>query len=456
MVGAMSDTRTTTEAPQPLTLYGYLAARHAQMLLADAAAQPTGPAAPTPDDATLAEAAQMVAHLDLSPAKLALLRASLASFDVEAAARRLTATQAQAMLAQWAGAARRARGARDARDALTVEALDALTPDAWVDFARWLLEQEGARLEPRPFSRHEGLVAWRAEQGQQQSERRLVVCAWRVEPGWPLLEDDLRRMAALTAGEPGAQLVIVTTAEATVGARLAAQRIGGGDVRFIDRPALAETLARLATAYQREQERTQGEAKTRAKAATAARKTLLAALATLDEQARAESSATKAAGRPAVRKAAAQVEQARRLAAQALIAWETLLAEWIAAFGERPARDGSLALDAEATVYSALAERADHLKKPLLDALRALAKTPGEGDLGYGPWRLAIGEELAARCSALHWRGRLVDPAQWQDYSQAVNDLALQEATRAENATAHAAARAERARSQLVERIGAL
>lgn len=453
----MTDARSTS--PAGATLRGYLAARHAQTLLeGDGATR--GELAP--DDATLTEAAQAVAGLTLAPAKLALLRASLAGFDVAAAAARLTASQAQGMLTptQPTAAGRRTRGADDT---LTVEALDALTPDAWADFARWLLEQEGARIEPRPFSRHVGLVAWHAEQSTGQGERRLVVCAWRLEAGeagpsgaqgWPLLEADLRRMAALAATEPETQLVIVTTAEATVGARLAAQSIG--HTRIIDRTALAETLAGLATAYQREQERAQDEAKTRAKAASAARKKLLATLTAIDETAQAEPNMHKAAGRPAVRKAAAQVEQARRLAAQALMAWETLLTEWGAAFGERPARDGSLPLTAEATVYGELAERADHLKKPLLDALRALAKAAGDGDLGYAAWRLAIGEELAARCSALRWRAQLVDPAQWQDYAEAVNDVALQEATRAENAATHAAARAERARAQLVERIGAL
>lgn len=455
----MTDARSTAQAGDALTLRGYLAARQAQTLLDGDSPAPNEP---TPGDAMLAEAAQAVADLALSPAKLALLRASLADFDVATAAMRLTARQAQAMLtpAQRAAGSRRARGADDA---LTVEALDALTPDAWADFARWLLEQEGARIEPRPFSRHAGLVAWRAEQSTEQGERRLVVCAWRLEPGeagssgahgWPLVEADLRRMAALTATEPETLLVIVTTAEATVGARLAAQSIG--HTRIIDRPALAETLAGLATAYQREQERAQDEAKARAKAASAARKKLLAALTAIEEAARVEPNTQKAAGRPAVRKAAAQVEQARRLAAQALMAWETLLAEWGAAFGERPARDGSLALTAEASVYSELAERADHLKKPLLDAIRALAKTAGDGDLGYAAWRMAIGEELAARCAALRWRAQLVDPAHWQDYAEAINDLALQEATRADNAGAHAAARAERARAQLVERIGAL
>ena len=455
----MTDARPALHAPAAPTLRGYLAARHAQSLLDGDANTPSGQAL---DDATLAEAAQAVARLTLSPAKLGLLRASLADFDVATTAARLTASQAQAMLEpdQLSTTSRRARRAEDA---LTVEALDALTPDAWADFARWLLEQEGARIEPRPFSRHAGLAAWRAEQSTEQGARRLVICAWRLEPGeplvigapsWSLLEDDLRRMAALTAAEPETQLVIVTTAEATVGARLAAQRIG--HTRIIDRPALAETLAGLATAYQREQERAQDEAKTRAKAASAARKKLLATLTAIDEAARAEPNAQKATGRPAVRKAAAQVEQARRLAAQALMAWETLLAEWGAAFGERPARDGSLSLTAEASAYSELAERADHLKKPLLDALRALAKAACDGDMGYAAWRLAIGEELAARCSALRWRAQLVDPAHWQDYAEAANDLALQEATRADNAATHAAARAERARAQLVERIGAL
>ena len=188
----------------------------------------------------------------------------------------------------------------------------------------------------------------------------------------------------------------------------------------------------------------------------AARKKLLAALTTLEEQASATPGAPKIAGRPAVRKASTQVEQAHRLAAQALIAWETLLVDWVAAFDERPARDGSLIFSAEPSVYTELAERADHLKKPLLDALRTLAKTPGEGDLGYAAWRLAVGEELAARCSALHWKARVVDPAQWQDFAAAVADRALQEASRAENAATHAAARAAAARSQLIERIGAL
>ncbi|HET9109888.1 MAG TPA: hypothetical protein VFN78_03585 [Ktedonobacterales bacterium] len=444
----MSDARKTTAPTAPLTLRQVLVARHAQAAIAAPEASAQEPAKTRENDnAVLAEAIRVVAGLDLPPEKLSLLRATLSQDDLITAARRVTLTQAQHALAATSG--RTFRRSRESEGALTAETLDALTPDAWAEFVRWLLEQEGARIEPRPFSQHEGLTAWRATQG----DHALVVCAWRVERGWPLLEEDLRRMAALAAGEPGTALVVVTPSEATVGARLAAQALGA---RAIDRTALAESLSHLVTAYQREQERSQDEAKARAKAATAARKKLLTALTAVNEQANATMNAQKVTGRPAIRKAAAQVAQSRRLAAQALMAWETLLAEWAAAFEERPARDGALTLTAEPPAYGELADRADHLKKPLLDALRALAKTPCEGDMGYAAWRVAAGEELAARCSALHWHAQVVDPAHWQDFSQAVNDLALQEATRAENAATHAAARAERSRVALVERIGAL
>lgn len=426
----------TTTSP---TLHDYLAARHALTLLeSDAPAD-------APDDAILAEAAQAVGHLDLAAGKLALLRASLRQFDVVAAARRLTDTQARATLGKRSTTPRK----DDEEGALTVASLDALPPEAWAECARWLIEQEGVRLEPRPFSRREGLLAWRGE----HNGHALIVCAWRQQPDWPLLEDDVRHLTALSAGDAKAQVVIITPAEATVGARLLARRMQ--DVRLLDRTALATTLAGLATAYEREQARSQDEAKLRAKAASAARKKLLSALTAIVDEARAEAAPKKASGRVAVRKAAEQVEQARRLAAQALMAWETLLAEWLATFGERPARDGSLAMDAEPATYTELGERAEHLKKPLLDALRTLSKTPGEGDLGYAAWRLACGEELAARCAALRWRTEQVDPAQWQDFAAASSDRALQEATRSDNAAAHAAARAQHARKQLIERAGA-
>jgi hypothetical protein len=423
-----------------MTLRRYLAARYAQSAPVNAD--------PLHDDA-LAEAARAVTGLALEPAKLALLRATLEPDALRGAARHLTPTQAQEALRPRA----RKPAPVAAEGALTVAALEALPPDAWAEFARWLLEQAGARIEPQPFSRHVGLVAWRGEQDDQP----IILCAWRLESaplGWPLLEDDLRRMAALAAGEPGARLVVVSTAEATVGARLVASTLG--QARLIDRPTLTETLGRLSSAYQREQESAQDAAKACAKAAGAARKKLLAALTSLSEQAQAAPNKRKATGRAAARTAATAVEQARRLAAQALMAWETLLVDWSAAFDERPARDGSLSFTAEPPAYAELAERADHLKKPLLDALRALGKAPGEGDLGYAAWRLAVGEELAARCSALHWKAQVVDPAQWQDFSAAVAEHALREASRAENAATHAAARAAAARSQLVERIGAL
>ena len=214
----MSGTRKKSSATSPTPLREVLAARMAQTALAA-----TPPAMPTTsDDALLAEAVRAATGFDFSPEKLALLRASLADFDVVAASRHFTPTQAQAALAPT-GAARRAQ---PAEGALTVETLETLTPDSWAEFVRWLLEQEGASVDPRPFATEDGWTAWRGE----RDGAKLVICAWRSEPGWPLLEDDLRLIAPFTASNPGARRVIVTTAEATVGARLSAQ--ASGEARF--------------------------------------------------------------------------------------------------------------------------------------------------------------------------------------------------------------------------------
>jgi hypothetical protein len=279
----------------------------------------------------------------------------------------------------------------------------------------------------------------------------VVVCALRLTQSAPLLDADMRRLVTVAANEPGARLLALTTAEATVGAWLIARASGA---ELLDRPALERLLAGLATAYTREREQSQDDAKAQAKVAAATRKKLITALTAADKQAKAPLSTQAVSGRVAVRKAVDQAREARRLASQALLAWETLLTDWLATFGERPARDGSLPLLVEPAVWTELAVRADHLKKPLVDALRALTKTAGGGDLGYGAWRQALGEELAARCAALLWRASMIDPDQWREYAAAVNDLALQEASRADNAASHAAARAERAQSQIAERAG--
>lgn len=430
------------------TLRELLTALRAQSLLD--ISEETAITTPAPTDVEIAAALATLGGTELAPAKLALLRASLAGFDLQAASLRMTRAQAQRTLTQRARRTKSKIATGVTSGGLSVIDLDAMTESAWEESARWLAEQAGYTVEERPLLQRGPLLAWRARRERKTAES-VVVCAQRLVQGAPLLDADMRHLVSVATNEPGARLVALTTAEATVGAWLIARE---ASAELLDREGLERLLTGLATAFERERAQSRDGAKAQAKAATAARKKLLAPLTAADEHAKAPLPPQRASGRAAVRKAVEQAREARRLASQALLAWETLVSEWLATFGERPARDGSLPLLAEASTWTELGARADHLKKPLLDALRALSKTAGDGDLGYGAWRQALSEELAARCAALLWRASMIDPAQWQDYGAAVNDLALREASRADNAASHAAARAERAQSQMAERAG--
>ncbi len=403
-----------------------------------------------PTDTELTAALATLGGPEVPPAKLALLRASLSGFDLQAAALRMTRVQAQHTLNQRARRTKSKTTTEAAPGGLTVKGLESMTDSAWEECARWLAEQAGYTVEERLLLQRGSLLAWRAR-SEREPDKNVIVCAQRLTQGAPLLDADMRHLVSVATNEPDARLVALTTAEATIGAWLIAR---GASAELLDRDGLEQVLAGLATAFERERAQSLDGAKSLAKAATAARKKLLVALTSADEHAKAPLPSQRVSGRVAVRKAVEQAREARRLAGQALLAWETLVSEWLATFGERPARDGSLPLLVEAASWAELGARADHLKKPLLDALRALAKTAGDGDLGYGAWRQALSEELAARCAALLWRASMIDPAQWQDYAAAVNDLAIREASRADNAATHAAARAERAQSQMAERAG--
>ena len=490
--------RQNADAPTP-TLRARLAALYADAALASSVASvaSTPPTHPTQTPATLAIAttgrpASALAHATpvtatpaddalaayaatlgapLSPAKRALLVASLHGFDAQAAARRLTVAQL-AEVARGVGPSADGAGAtQDEADpeegGLTLTRLDAMTDETWRAFAQWLLEREGYAVER--LTSAAAAPVWRGERrgagsmiggtsnGANDpagaSSAVVITSAARLPVGWPLEDEAVRRAASTALSETGAQAILITTASATVGALLEARRLG---VRLLDRAALGERLRGLATAYQREQAQAQRETQARAASAVSARERLLTALAAV-EVAFVGSGALAAkavSGRAAVKRAATEAREAQRLASQALLAWETLIGEWQATFGERPARDGSLALLADSATLGELATRGDHLRDALLTAIQRLVTAPADGELGYGAWRQALSEDLLARIQTLRWRVQAVDPDHWQDHAAAHDDDALLEATSATNAATHAAARAQQAYAQLAERVG--
>jgi hypothetical protein len=432
---------------ETLTLHAALAALRAQALLAAEPGAARLDAGPT--SAEIAAALAAIGAPAVTTAKLELLRATLAEYDAQGVALRMTPSYAQRLLSSVARKPRAKASPSEAPENLTAAGLDAMRPSEWAEAMRWLAEQAGYTVEETALLAREALLAWNGRLGA--TSERVVICAQRLTEGAPLLAEDMWRLAALGGGAVDTRLVALTTGEATVGARLIAREI---HAELFDRAELDLLLAKLATAFTRGREQLKKDTKAQAKAATAARKKLVATLTAAETLAKTPPATQRAVGRAGVRKAVEQARDAHRLATQALIAWETLAREWLATFGERPARDGSLPLLAEPQVWTELGERADHLKKPLMEALRALSKTPGDGDLEYGAWRQALSDELAARCGALLWRANTIDPSQADDFSAAFNELAVREASRGDNAASHAAARAARAQSQLNERAG--
>jgi hypothetical protein len=328
---------------------------------------------------------------------------------------------------------------------LSIAHLEAMTPATWRACAAWLLEHEGYQLD-LPEERGE-LLVWRGRLG----ERAALTAALRLPAGWPLEAEHERRVAALAAGMAPRELMLRTTAMPTEGAPRAGERLG---VRTLARPALAETLARAATAHQRERAQAHEDGAQRAEAAAATRKALLAALKTAESALKKGSKAKPATSRAAVVAAAREVLAAHQAAARALLAWETLVADWLAEFGERAERDGTLRLVGDEASFTELAERCGHLREALGAVAQQLQRTPVAGELGYDMWRALVIEELTTRLDALRERIRMFDPARWQDFSVARDLTAEAAAARAATNADRTAARAEQAYAQLAQRAG--
>lgn len=323
-------------------------------------------------------------------------------------------------------------------EALSVRHLDEMTPDIWQAFVVWLLEQEGYSIE-RTSAGGLGMV-WSGT-GQDGA---FVATAFRPEGVWGLGAEEVQRAAALRAD--GMTVVLVTTATVAEDVRDMAERLS---VRLVERARLDERLERLGSAHRREREQVAIDRELRVSEAIAAREQILAAVRALEELLTAAVNGRRTSGRSALVAAVATMTRTRQLAQQAFLAWETLIADWQAAFGEREARDGSLPIGASVAQLQEYGQRAWHLAEVLKPAFVEIASTPGAGELGYGAWRKAIVEELTARCEVLRWRLNALDPAKAERFAAAHDADALAKAEAAAAAATHASARIEKAYAQL-------
>jgi hypothetical protein len=275
--------------------------------------------------------------------------------------------------------------------------------------------------------------------------------ALRFPAGMVLGEQDVREAAGDGTSALDLQRMVITTSPASQAAHAEAVRVG---LQLLDRSALTAWLAVQAESYSSERERASRNADMLAEAASVVRATMLVQLTDAEHALAAAINSRRAVGTTAVAEARAQVDAVRQASERTFLAWDTLVGEWSRAFDERPARDEHLSILIDATNFAELADRARHLGGALFAALHALARAPGEGELGYGPWRRTVVDELTARCESLRWRVLVLDPAKWADFAAAHDTQALERALAADTAAAHAAARVEKAAAAMHERAG--
>lgn len=320
--------------------------------------------------------------------------------------------------------------------ALSAAALVALPERVWEACVRWIAEQRGMRIE-RVTQSQRGLTLRGERAGSP-----ICVFAPRAVGDWGvsgrLSGDDVRQAAAHVAAEPGTACVLLAPVPVSGQALAEAERLG---VELWADLAVKDTLDEAARAYETERE-----------AAVAHRQRCLALLDTVRRESLAalEETETCLATSPATARlnARGQVVQAieatkegRDHLLQALVAWDTVVADVQTAVGPRPRRDGALDIVASPATLQELLDRVRHLAQVTAASARQLADLAPRGDFGYAEWRTSVLDEVTARCEAARWRLLALDLAKADDYDRAHDQQAIERAEAAALAAQRAAAR---------------
>jgi hypothetical protein len=343
------------------------------------------------------------------------------------------------------GRARRVAGSNSTGE-LNLEELARLSPALWRACVGWYLEQEGYALHAVVSDAPD--ASWRGADGESQS---IFIRALGGDPSAPISEREVAETAR-RAREQGLERALLLASGLPT--RTARALAASNRVSVIAGEELRAQLVALAESADRQEQTAQAVMKTRARAATSAHTAMQKSLASAIQGLGKTSARPRVVGSATLAKARDQLRTARISADQAILAWETLLADWLAAFGTAPAHGGSLPFLADASEFASLRERAAHLGTALASVLREMATTPPDGEMGYDAWRAAVIEETRLRCAALEARLQIVEPAQWASFDAARDPAYEIAAEEAERAARHASARADKAQSQVVRLAG--
>ncbi|HEX6816766.1 MAG TPA: hypothetical protein VF120_00185 [Ktedonobacterales bacterium] len=320
-----------------------------------------------------------------------------------------------------------------------LDALAQLTPRLWAACAHSLLAREGYDVRDADPD----ASIWHAT----RAGGMVVILRPPVVPGASIGGEDVR-MAARHAREVLAEPLLLSLAPVTADVAALAAESG---VAIWDRAKLEACLAAVASEQMRATSPTRGESKERVAAAVRTRDALLDVLTKAAATLEAMPVGERVAGLAALSAAICELAALRRSVEQAFLAWETLIADWLAQFPERVTPSGGLVIDADKDTLHELRERATHLGKALVSVFERLSRAPRRGELGYDAWCAASIEEYAARLSALRAQVALVDPTEWEDARRARSSEAEVAAVRADQDWRHAAARAAKAYAQVAQ-----
>ncbi len=326
---------------------------------------------------------------------------------------------------------------------LSIDDLDAMSPDTWHLFIAWLLERMGY------LSRRSELNGTSSRFSGESDGLQFTAAAIRLESGVAIGPVEVQNVAALRAGDSQLIALLLSSAPATREAAAMAERLG---VRVLDRSSLSTWLERLEAAHSLEVAAEVQATQERAAHAETIRGRLLADLDALEDELSHAVNTRKAVGRAALLSAVEAITSANAVSTQVFLAWETLATDWTACFGEHEERDGSLLITEDPASFDEIGERAQHLEAVTKQALERIQNTPGTGELGYTAWRKAVLEELVARIDALRLRIGAVSPSDWHDFREARSVQKLQQAEEAATMATYARGRADKALAQLQTR----
>lgn len=319
---------------------------------------------------------------------------------------------------------------------LSAASLVAAPERVWGASVRWIAEQRGVRIDKVAQS-PSGLTL----RGERAGSPICVfapraIRTWEVSLG--VSGDEVRRAAAHVAAERGTACVLLAPVPASGEALAEAERLG---VELWADSAVQDSLDEAARAYDTQREAAAAHRQRRLELLDTVRREGLAALEETETCLAMSPDTAGLSTRGQVVQAVEATKDSHDHVLQALVAWDTVVADFQAAVGPRPRRDGALDVVASSETLRELLDRVRHLGRVTVASARQLADLAPRGDFGYAEWRASVLDEVTARCEAARWHLLALDLAEADDYHQAHDQQATERAGAAALAAQRAAAR---------------